>query len=228
MHRNGVIIGMILGVLLVVVAGKVSYAPKSDREEMPAPIIVSEEPMGNGAGNVSEEKNVDVEKNNFLPPIDRAGERITKKPFSIRIDQKTSPVQPERFSGYHTGTDFEVFPEEENVEVSILSICSGEIVARRFVSGYGGVVVVRCEYEGDPITVLFGHLALSSVSKSAGERVEKGETLGRLGAAGSEETDGERKHLHLGVHRGTTIDFRGYVSNASELEPWIDLETLFR
>ena len=33
--------------------------------------------------------------------------RITKKPFGIFITTQNSPVQPERFSGYHTGVDVE-------------------------------------------------------------------------------------------------------------------------
>src|SRR5947209_4518700 len=33
--------------------------------------------------------------------------RVTKKPFGIYVNPANSPVQPERFSGYHTGADAE-------------------------------------------------------------------------------------------------------------------------
>ncbi|MGE5392302.1 MAG: hypothetical protein ACM3NH_00970 [Candidatus Saccharibacteria bacterium] len=33
-------------------------------------------------------------------------ERVTKKPFGIFVSPGHSPVDPERFRGYHTGTDF--------------------------------------------------------------------------------------------------------------------------
>ncbi|PIX90274.1 MAG: hypothetical protein COZ29_00885, partial [Candidatus Moranbacteria bacterium CG_4_10_14_3_um_filter_45_9] len=55
----------------------------------------------------------------FIAPLDRASERVTKKPFGILIKKATSPVQQERFSGYHTGTDFETFPDESDIDVSV-------------------------------------------------------------------------------------------------------------
>ena len=38
-------------------------------------------------------------------PIGQTEERITKKPFGIKISPENSPISPERFSGYHTGID---------------------------------------------------------------------------------------------------------------------------
>ena len=155
-------------------------------------------------------------------PLDRAEERVTKKPFGMFIDPQTSPVQPERFRGYHTGTDFETFPEESVTDVSIRAVCSGTLVAKRRASGYGGVIVERCELGGETVTVVYGHLALKSVTGQVGDQVASGAELGMLGAAGSTDTDGERKHLHLGIHRGEAIDIRGYVSQRTELSQWID------
>ncbi|MDQ5976573.1 MAG: hypothetical protein QG664_486 [Patescibacteria group bacterium] len=165
---------------------------------------------------------VSGETDAVLVPVSRADERVTRKPFGILIDPETSPVQPERFRGYHTGTDFEVFPEEAETEVLIRAVCDGTIMLKRDASGYGGVVVERCELGGETVTVIYGHLAFESVNANVGDRVEKGEILGRLGAAGSADTDGERKHLHLGIHRGEAIDIRGYVSRQANLSQWID------
>lgn len=158
----------------------------------------------------------------FALPLDRAGGRVMKKPFGMLIAPATSPVQPERFSGYHTGEDFEIFPEEEDAPVAVHAICDGTIAEKRHASGYGGVLVERCKDEGRPITVIYGHLALSGVGKDTGTSLVAGETIGYLGATGSTDTDSERKHLHLGIHRGAGIDIRGYVATQGELSGWIE------
>lgn len=73
----------------------------------------------------------------FVPPLDQALLRITKKPFGIFITPSTSPVQPERFHGYHTGVDFETFPDEQNTAVAVHAICSGKLLRRAWASGCG-------------------------------------------------------------------------------------------
>jgi hypothetical protein len=159
----------------------------------------------------------------FYPPIDNARERITKKPFGIEISPASSPVQPERFSGFHTGIDFETFESEANTGVNIYAICDGEVIYKNSVNGYGGAVVGLCESENKPITVLYGHLALSSIGYNIGDKLTTGNKIGILGKSFSRETDGERKHLHIGIHLGQDIDFRGYVQTRAELSNWIDI-----
>jgi murein DD-endopeptidase MepM/ murein hydrolase activator NlpD len=155
-------------------------------------------------------------------PLDRAADRVTKKPFGIYIDPKTSPVQPERFRGYHTGTDFETFPAEASADVAVAAICGGEVIAKRSASGYGGVLVTRCMLDGQAVTVVYGHLALASVATEVGESVKEGERLGLLGGAGSRDTDGERKHLHLGIHKGSAVNILGYAADREALSAWLD------
>ena len=155
-------------------------------------------------------------------PLDQAKERVTKKPFGIRIDQATSPVQPERFSGYHTGVDFETFSSEVMTDLPVRAICSGEVLVKRSASGYGGLLVTSCTLDGQEVTVTYGHLRLASVAREAGERVESGDQIGVLGTGGSSETDGERKHLHLGIHRGAAPNILGYVSDRDDLSQWLD------
>jgi hypothetical protein len=65
-------------------------------------------------------------------PIDNAKARITKKPFGIYITPVNSSVQPERFSGYHTGTDFEVTNQELMQNIAIFAVCDGTILIRRW------------------------------------------------------------------------------------------------
>ena len=160
--------------------------------------------------------------NGFQAPLDRAAERVTKKPFGIYITPKTSPVQPERFQGYHTGTDFEIFPEELNADVPVRAICSGKIAMKRSASGYGGILVQNCMFNNQPITVIYGHLKLASIGNIAGDNLNAGDEIGFLGKAYSSETDGERKHLHLGIHKGSAVSILGYVQSQSELSGWID------
>lgn len=159
---------------------------------------------------------------NFQSPLERAGERVTKKPFGILINPQTSPIRPERFAGYHTGTDFEIFPEELNVEVPVRAVCSGEVKLKKSATGYGGVVIQSCELDKEPITVIYGHLRLASVTAKVGDKINSGDILGILGSAYSVETSGERKHLHLGFHKGTTVSILGYVQKRAELSNWID------
>jgi len=161
-------------------------------------------------------------QNGFLAPISKAAERVTKKPFGIFIAPGSSPVSPERFRGYHTGADFEIFPEEIDQEVQISAVCDGTLRLKEYASGYGGVAVEACNLNGSPITVVYGHLKLASITANVGESLKAGDHLGMLGAAYSSETDGERKHLHLGFHKGSAISILGYVQNQSELSGWID------
>lgn len=164
----------------------------------------------------------DIDEKEFFVPLDRASERVTKKPFGISIDPETSPVKPERFSGYHTGADFETSPEERDADVVVRAVCDGMIVVKRHADGYGGVLVQRCDIGGEEVTVVYGHLALPSVDAGVGDMVRRGDTLGFLGAAGSVDTDLERKHLHLGIRKGADVDIRGYVGDQAALSGWIN------
>lgn len=158
----------------------------------------------------------------FSQPLDRAADRVTKKQFGTRVTPQSSPVQPEWFSGYHTGVDYETFPEEAEVDVPVRAVCAGPLFSARTASGYGGVAVQSCELGGDPVTVVYGHLRLTSITAKAGDRLAAGDTFGVLGTGYSRETDGERKHLHLAIYRGGTANIRGYVATSAELSGWID------
>lgn len=158
----------------------------------------------------------------FNTPLDRAKERVSKKSFGIFITPQTSPVQPEKFHGYHTGTDFEIFPEELSAEVKIQAVCSGKLEMKKYATGYGGVAVESCILDNQPITVIYGHLRFSSIAVSPGADLKAGDTIGVLGDAYSVETSGERKHLHLGFHKGTSVNILGYVQNKAELSAWLD------
>ena len=109
-----------------------------------------------------------------------------------------------------------------NVDVSVGAICDGKLLLKEYASGYGGVAVEACVLKGAPVTVIYGHLKLSSIKANAGDKFFAGDTLGILGANKSSETNGERKHLHLGIHKGIGINILGYVQKQSFLSEWID------
>jgi|GEM_PF-268328 len=238
---------IILAAIIIILAGTVFFLAKNNFREnnppVPAKNISTAVPANDGQNSsqvappapvLSDSKNITPAQNSsgFLSPLDRASERVTKKPFGIYITPKTSPVQPEKFQGFHTGTDFEIFPEELNIDVPVRAICTGKISVKKTASGYGGVLVQNCTLDnqpasaklrrGEPITVVYGHLKLADISKTAGDTLNAGDEIGTLGKAGSIETDGERKHLHLGIHKGNSISILGYVSAKSNLSGWID------
>jgi murein DD-endopeptidase MepM/ murein hydrolase activator NlpD len=161
-------------------------------------------------------------------PIADALQRITKKPFGIHVSPGHSPVSPERFTGYHTGVDFEAFASETNAIVPVYAICTGTLAIKEMARGYGGMAVQRCVIAGQNVTVVYGHLKLASIAAKIGQKLSGGEQLGILGKGYSAETDGERKHLHLGIHKGTAINTSGYVAAAAQLSGWIDVEQFLK
>jgi murein DD-endopeptidase MepM/ murein hydrolase activator NlpD len=156
-------------------------------------------------------------------PISNALSRVTKKTYGIYITPKNSPVSPERFTGYHTGVDFETTPDEQNIDVPVYAICPGKLLIKERASGYGGVINIACTFYGQAVTVTYGHLKLTSITKRVGQAFVQGEQIGVLGKGYSTETDGERKHLHLGIHKGTAAVLHGYVATKAELGQWINV-----
>jgi murein DD-endopeptidase MepM/ murein hydrolase activator NlpD len=155
-------------------------------------------------------------------PLPRAAERVNKKPFGLQVSPSSSPVYPERFSGYHTGADFEVFADETEKDVAVRAVCGGVVLARKYSGGYGGVLVTSGQIHDESITVVYGHLRLSSISAQPGDSVHAGQFIGLLGDGYSDETDGERKHLHLSIHKGPETNIRGYVRSPSSLKDWVN------
>lgn len=201
----------------------------SCNQELPQPQQNSTETIPESASQ-DEQKTMDSpqkEGNNFYPPLDNAQSRITKKPFGLFVSPDSSPVQPERFQGYHTGTDFEVTPEELNQEIPVFAICSGGIKAKRLVNGYGGIIIQSCRLESEEIQVLYGHIDIGTHSDlQPGIHLTAGQEISILADHESEFTAQERKHLHLGIYKGGTIDLSGYVNSEKELTQWLNPEKI--
>ncbi|MFA6024349.1 MAG: M23 family metallopeptidase [Candidatus Gracilibacteria bacterium] len=158
-------------------------------------------------------------------PIENFETGITLKSFGTYITPENSPVQPERFSGYHTGVDIEA--GDLTGEVPVFSIADGKVVLARTVSGYGGVVVAQYWFDGAPVLALYGHLDMGSVTVSVGDALLLGQGLGVLGEGYTNETDGERKHLHFALIPGETVQLAGYVQSESALSAWLDPVSFF-
>lgn len=164
----------------------------------------------------------------FATPMHEAARRVTKKPFGIFVSPANSPVSPERFTGYHVGVDFETTPQEQALDVPFFAICTGPLLDKRTATGYGGVVTQSCVVEGATVTVIYGHIKLSSVDAKVGYEVAMGQRLGVLGDGMSAQTGGERKHLHLGVYAGSSPTIRGYESSPEALSSWMNVVDYFR
>lgn len=155
-------------------------------------------------------------------PMTEALSRVTKKLFWTWITPASSPVSPERFKGYHTWADFETFASEQESDVVVQAICAGPLMLKKWATGYGWVAVQKCQIEGQDMTVVYGHLRLESITSSVDSVIWAWEHLGVLGKGFSQETDGERKHLHLSIHRWSVVNIRGYASTRQELKGWVD------
>lgn len=157
-------------------------------------------------------------------PIHRAAVRPTPLHFGMYVtpDPATNPITPpERFTGYHVATDYEVTAEERNADVPVYAVCSGEVARSSHVEGYGGLLVQRCTISGQEVTVLYGHVLLASLPEN-GTMLTAGDRLGILAPANSYENGWNRKHLHLAIHRGTQIDVRGYVQREADVQNYLD------
>lgn len=127
-----------------------------------------------------------------------------------------------RFYGFHTGVDVEIDPSDLDKDVPVRAIYNGAVEEVQNVTGYGGVVAIRHEIGPKQYVAVYGHLRLKDIKVRSNQKVYSGDLIGYLGAAYSEETDGERKHLHFGLHKGLVSDIRGYVDTKNELESWVD------
>jgi hypothetical protein len=160
----------------------------------------------------------------FAYPLDNASTRATPLHFGLYVtpDPAQNPIDPpERFTGYHAALDFEITEDEADAEVAVYAVCDGEIVVSELAEGYGGVIVQRCTLNGEDITVLYGHLEPDSMAPK-GSTPPQGERIALLADAYSEESGNTRKHLHLGMHRGTDIVLLGYVQTKRELKQFLD------
>lgn len=210
--------GKLLGLLIIIGLVAWSYG-QINQTAAPTPAPADE-------STPTDEPNLILEKQP-LPLADPVADwqsRITKKSFGTYVTPQNSPVSPERFTGYHTGVDVEY--GDITTDVPVFAPSEAGVVLARTADGYGGVAVLSFLLDGTAYTAIYGHLRPNSLPV-VGQTLTRGETFGLLGTAYSTETDGERRHLHFAIHRGTEINLRGYVPAPEALADWIDPLTLF-
>ena len=129
-------------------------------------------------------------------------------------------------AGYHVGEDIE-YTDVILKEVPIRAIAQGVVRRIGNVSGYGGLVVTLHTIEDRQVHAIYGHVDLASSGLRQGDSIEKGEFLANLGDHESEETDGERKHLHFALYEGAELRLKGYESSSLAVESWINPHSFF-
>jgi hypothetical protein len=157
-------------------------------------------------------------------PLSSMAERPALLTFGLYVtpDPAQNPIDPpERFTGFHTGVDFEILEAEQQKEVPVSSICAGPVLFSGEAEGYGGVVVQTCTLKGRDVSVLYGHLLLSSLVPPEAT-LQEGQRIAVLAPARSKDSGGTRKHLHLGLHKGAHIELLGYVQDEQALAEFID------
>jgi murein DD-endopeptidase MepM/ murein hydrolase activator NlpD len=177
-------------------------------------------------------------KNSFATwyyPMDKYYERQTVKGFGEYIDNsfykgKEVLFPYNRFYGYHTAVDLEVFPDEIDTKVPVYAASSGTITYIGTLSGYGGVILEKIDNENN--TILYGHVKTENLSFKVGDHINTENNpviLTYLGNQFSAETSKERKHLHLGIYKGTDLYFKGHESSLAQLEKrWLNPNTFLK
>jgi len=217
MKRRVVITALILCILIV--TGYLGYKQYESNKNKVTTVPASTTPAAS-----TEPTSMNV----IAEPILDSLSRITKKPFGLLVSPTDSPVQPEKFTGYHTGTDFETSPTEADIAIPVSAVCDGTVRFVGPVAGYGGAAILACTINSQPVTVLYGHIDIETTILKVNEVITKGSLIANLAPADSDKSGGERKHLHLGIHLGTSIEYRGYVQNQNELVSWLNYQELYK
>lgn len=192
----------------------------SDQSTTTSPVVTNTVPTQNPAPTL-------------VYPLDNFAARITANDFGTYYPAGGT-TNPDRaacpsstyYVGYHTANDLEIFSNETSISVPIKSIADGTVREVKAVSGYGGLIVIEYSLGGNIYTAYFGHINLATATVKAGDHVTAGEHIVDLGPACSSINGDVRKHLHFGLHKGSSIDVRGYVPDQSTLSNWVDPKVL--
>jgi murein DD-endopeptidase MepM/ murein hydrolase activator NlpD len=166
-----------------------------------------------------------VKAPDFVVPLEAMDNRPLLLTFGLYVtpEENNNPIDPpERWTGYHAALDIEIYPDEIEKDVPVYAICEGSVIFTGEVNGYGGVLIQSCKYENEPITVLYGHIDPYRIQKKVADNLGTKDKIGFLGDHKTKDAGYNRKHLHLQIHRGQEIVFRGYVQRPEELSAYID------
>lgn len=163
-----------------------------------------------------------IYENLYYFPMTDYQNRLTYRKFGENITAEIRPRCGRAFSGIHNGDDLEVLETEINKEVKVFAVNDGEIVFKEYIDGYGGLIILKTSLNNQDVLLNYGHIDITTANVKLGDKITSGQVLAVLGDECSTETDGERKHLHFAIHKGTTIDVKGYLDNQNELGEWLN------
>lgn len=167
---------------------------------------------------------VQAEQVKYYYPISNYADRLTKRVYGEKttLADASKFICGARFAGYHNGDDLETTEAEKDAEVPIYAIADGTVKQVSRVGGYGGLIIIQHQLADQTVTADYGHVSLDKTTIKASDTVKAGQQISILGDACSTETDGERKHLHFGLHKGSTVDVKGYVKTQADLSEWLN------
>lgn len=182
----------------------------------------SNPPAKNPTTSTTAEKNpIENANYKYFYPINNYEGRLTVRWFGKYVSASEKPPTCGRtFVGFHDADDLEIFKGEVNETVPVYAIADSKLIEFSEVAGYGGLLVLEANINGQKYTLNYGHIKLSSVRFQKGDDVPAGAQVAELGQGCSAETDGERKHLHFAIHKGDGVDVRGYLNSEQELASW--------
>lgn len=201
--------------------GKASMPTPSPSASSSATAALSPTPSTDTAPNSNTSS---ITAQHYYYPIKGYTHRITNRWYGKKITTADRNPLPcgFPFEGYHTGDDLEVTAAELITPVPVYAIADGTVLRVDTVNGYGGLIVIKHELDGQAVTAYYGHINVNQATIKASDTVKAGQQLTVLGDNCSSQTDGERKHLHFDIHAGNEVDVRGYAPTQAELANWIN------
>ncbi|WP_216830341.1 murein hydrolase activator EnvC family protein [Alkalihalobacterium elongatum] len=136
-------------------------------------------------------------RSNSSPTVESApstGSGTLMRPASGRFSSpygwRTHPITGSRTK--HHGLDI-----ANSTGTPIYAAEAGTVIAARYMNGYGNTVMISHNVNGEVLTTLYAHM--NSISVSNGQRVSRGQEIGKMGSTGASTGP----HLHFEVHRGS-------------------------